>query len=300
MKKSVVLELQQEILSTNCDILSALRKAHVIARKLNLVEFDNWIQGELQGYKKHSEIPDYRSVHGSLQAWNPYRGWIPTMIHSSEMEQTICNQKLGNSLSSLIELYNKNSTGSFEIQFNGEILSALNEMFDVPIEMKFVLKVGAHQLKGIIEHIKDYLLQWTMDLEQAGIMGEGLSFTSEEKSAAQTLSGTINNYYGTTSVINAPVNNSPIVNGNSNTANFNYNDVERIMAELSDALKKEDVSAEDRETITELVEELNDKIKTKKKPGIIKSALIGLKDFLISAGASVAAALIQSNISIFG
>lgn len=300
MKKSVVLELQQEILSTNCDILSALRKAHVIARKLDLVEFDNWIQGELQGYKKHSEIPDYRSVHGSLQAWNPYRGWIPAIIPSSEMEQTICNHKLRDSLSSLIELYNNNSTGSFEIQFNGEILSALNEMFDVPIEMKFVLKVGAHQLKGIIEHIKDYLLQWTMDLEQAGIMGEGLSFTSEEKSAAQTLSGTINNYYGTTSVINAPVNNSPIVNGNSNTANFNYNDVERIMAELSDALKKEDVSAEDRETITELVEEINDKIKTKKKPGIIKSALIGLKDFLISAGASVAAALIQSNISTFG
>jgi len=299
MKKSVVLELQQEILSTNCDILSALRKAHVIARKLNLVEFDSWIQGELQGYKEYSDIPDYRSVHGSLQAWNPYRGWIPTMIPSSEMEQTICNHKLRDSLSSLIELYNKNSTGSFEIQFNGEILSALNKMFDVPIEMKFVLKVGAHQLKGIIEHIKDYLLQWTMDLEQAGIMGEGLSFTKEEKNAAQTLSGTINNYYGNTSVINAPVNNAPIINGNNNSNTFNYNDVERIMRELSEILSQEDISREDNETITELLAEINDKIKSKKKLGIIKSALIGLKDFLISAGANVAAALIQSNLSMF-
>lgn len=31
MKKSIVLELQEEVLSTKCDILNALRKAHVIA-----------------------------------------------------------------------------------------------------------------------------------------------------------------------------------------------------------------------------------------------------------------------------
>ena len=71
------------------------------------------------------------------------------------------------------------------------------------------------------------------------------------------------------------------------------------MSELYEILSQEDISREDNETITELLEEINDKIKSKKKPGIIKSALIGLKDFLISAGANVAAALIQSNLSMF-
>ena len=33
---SIVLELQQEVLKPECDILSALRKAHVIASKLKL------------------------------------------------------------------------------------------------------------------------------------------------------------------------------------------------------------------------------------------------------------------------
>ena len=48
---SVVIELQHELLSSDCDIVSALRKAHIIASKLNLAEFDSWILSELNGYK---------------------------------------------------------------------------------------------------------------------------------------------------------------------------------------------------------------------------------------------------------
>ena len=52
---SLVLELQQEVLKPDCDILIALRKAHVIAIKLRLREFDAWIQSELNGYKTDNE-----------------------------------------------------------------------------------------------------------------------------------------------------------------------------------------------------------------------------------------------------
>ena len=47
---SIVLELQRELLNKNCDILQMLRRAHVIAFKLNLSDFDVWIQNELNGY----------------------------------------------------------------------------------------------------------------------------------------------------------------------------------------------------------------------------------------------------------
>ena len=36
---SIVLELQKDLLDKDCDILQALRKAHVIAVKLHLTEF---------------------------------------------------------------------------------------------------------------------------------------------------------------------------------------------------------------------------------------------------------------------
>ena len=37
----IVLELQRNLISDQCDILSALRKAKVIASKLSLLEFEN-------------------------------------------------------------------------------------------------------------------------------------------------------------------------------------------------------------------------------------------------------------------
>ena len=78
---SIVLELQKDLLDKDCDILQALRKAHVIAVKLHLTEFDTWIQNELNGYKSEDEnFPEYRQMKGTLKAKNPYRGWIPAVI----------------------------------------------------------------------------------------------------------------------------------------------------------------------------------------------------------------------------
>ena len=84
---SIVLDLQQEIISQDCDIVNALRKAHLIAVKLGLEEFDNWILNELNGYSSQKDCPDYRKIHVVLRGFNPYHGWIPTMINDPEFEK---------------------------------------------------------------------------------------------------------------------------------------------------------------------------------------------------------------------
>lgn len=48
--EGIVLELQREALSSNGDILSLLRKAYIIARKLDLKDFEKWVSCELNGY----------------------------------------------------------------------------------------------------------------------------------------------------------------------------------------------------------------------------------------------------------
>ena len=48
----IVLELQKEAMDKNADIESLLRKSYVIARKLKLPEFEEWIQCEQEGYGK--------------------------------------------------------------------------------------------------------------------------------------------------------------------------------------------------------------------------------------------------------
>lgn len=45
---SIVLELQREALSSDSDILALLRKSLLVARKLKLTEFGEWINKELK------------------------------------------------------------------------------------------------------------------------------------------------------------------------------------------------------------------------------------------------------------
>ena len=46
MKVGIVMELQREALEDNISIESLMRKAYLVARKLNLEEFEEWINQE--------------------------------------------------------------------------------------------------------------------------------------------------------------------------------------------------------------------------------------------------------------
>lgn len=295
--KGVVLELQEELISKNCDILTALRKAHVIATKLKLVEFDKWILHELDGYDNENDAPEYRSVRGVLKAFNPYHGWIPIAISNNELETQICVRNIREPISSLIELYNKCGTDGIHITFPGELLKILNRMVDAGFDMQFALFVGPNCLKEILERVQDCLLHWTLQLEEVGIVGEKLSFTSQEKEKAQTIPQNVYKYYGATTVINAPTTSTQIVTGDDNSIAFNYSSGTTAITEIRESLDKEELSQENKYEANELLSEIDSKIKKKKRPGVIKAAFAGLRDFLINVGAGVTVALIESKIN---
>lgn len=293
---SLVLDLQQEILRQDCDVLSALRKAHLIASKLCLKEFDSWIQHELNGYTNctRDEIPEYRLVKGILKGFNPYNGWIPAQCQDDGLEKLICEQKLHQSIGELQDLYRQSKGDSFLYQFPAELASSISSMFDTPIPMQFALHISTHLLISVVDKVKNCLLEWTIRLESEGIIGENMRFEADEKETAQSLSQQINNYYGT--VVNGSISQSQIISGNGNTITYSPEKANRAIEEISQSLGSEHISEEDKASVTELLQEISEKISQSKKPSIIKSAFIGLKDFLLDAGASLTAALVAAKI----
>lgn len=289
---SIVLDLQQEVLKPDCDILNALRKAHLIASKLKLQEFDMWLQSELNGYsyRDQDKIPSYRKVKGTLKAFNPYNGWIPAQCSDDELEKMICEQKLWQPISELQELCQQNAEGTIVLQFPAGQMKAIASMFRTPVPMQFALHISQHLLKSIIELVKNCILEWTIRLESAGILGEGMRFSQEETAMAKKVPQTINNYYGT--VVNGDIKQSQVVSGDHNNVSCNYQQAEDLIQQIKEAIQNEQISDEDRETADELITDVESKVVKQKKPAIIKAALNGLKDFLIGAGANVASALI--------
>ena len=134
MGNGIILQLQSEALDESVDIETLLRKAYLVAYKLNLEDFINWIKSEQNGYS--GNVPPYRLVGGEIKAWNPYNGWIPVVLDNNEFEAILCNRKLGDSISKIIELENK-SESTFHIQYNAEINKALDSLCDFPIPTQY-------------------------------------------------------------------------------------------------------------------------------------------------------------------
>ena len=289
---SLVLDLQQEVMKSDCDILSALRKAHLIAAKLKLTEFDTWIQRELNGYIdcENKDIPDYRNIFGELKGWNPYRGWLPVVFQNEEIESMICRRKLPDSISNIIELY-KSSENLIKLSYPADMNTFINKSCTGFYPTNFVLEISSHLLKSIVDRVGNCLLEWTIKLESDGILGEEMRFNQEETIMAKNVPQQINYYYG--NVVVGDVKESQLVSGNNNTISFHYDQVENLIRQIKDAVEKDPLSKEDRESADELIAEVEAKIASKKNPAVIKAALAGLKDFLIGAGANVAGALIM-------
>ncbi len=285
---SLVLDLQQEVLKLDCDILNALRRAHLIAVKLNLKDFDSWVTAELNGYDNNSDtIPEYRKLQGRLKAWNPYRGWIPVIFQDTEIQNLFCSIPLKYSIGNILELYN-NSDDNIIISYPG-MDKLLNEMSEVPIETYYGFHIHKHVFRSIIENVKNCLLEWTMKLEKEGILGEDMRFNMEETKMAEIIPQQIN-YYGT--VINGDVDKSQVVSGDKNIVSFSYESAFDLITKIKESIESESLSEEDKESAIELIDEAEDKIKNQSKPGTIKAILSGLRDFLIAAGANVTGTLI--------
>ena len=120
----IVIELQHEALKSDFDIMNLLRKAYLVARKLKLQEFEDWVNNELNGYKDLDKIPDYRLLRGEIKAWNPYHGWIPVILQNDN--EDITTHLASDSLANLLNVYENSENKNAILQFNATIIICLN------------------------------------------------------------------------------------------------------------------------------------------------------------------------------
>ena len=291
----IVIELQRNLISDECDVLMVLRKAKIIAKKLNLSDFNLWIERELNGYEDN-EIPTYRKVSGLLRAISPYHGVVPVQIGNNELERKICKQNMPNPISDIINFSNEKDSNHITAYLPGEMQNTLNKLCQTPYDVEFVVFIDKGEMKTIIEAVKNILLNWTLELELKGIVGEGLVFSSEEQKAAKELPPSINNFYGQTNIISAPVENAPLMSGDNNNITINKSIEKEFISEVKKAIDKEKLTDTNKEKALQLLTEISEKIEQKQKSSTIKATYKKLMDFLIGVGASVAAELIKSTI----
>lgn len=180
---ALVPELVNAAVDASVSLSDLLRRALVIARRLAVPELVEWISGELNGYQS-GEVPGYRRIRGQLKAENPMRGYIPFMP-DPKVAELLSDFSVRQSVPELIELLQ--STTGIYCHFPPEIEHTLMNMMQASngVAMRPVLSFSKVQVQGILEKVRSQVLEWALDLESKGVLGEGMSFSKEEKQMIQ-------------------------------------------------------------------------------------------------------------------
>lgn len=247
MANSPVLELQALASDPDTDIVALLMKAKMIAVKLGLEGVKGWIEHELNGYPTIASAPEYRTGHGQLKAYNPFNGWIPVDLGniSAKIMRKFTTYTLTESIASMIRA--EGTKGNIRLPIPLEMAEMLYHNQDSRPETCWFFSSG--KCSHIVTTVRNKILDWSLELEKQGIMGEGLLFTQAEKEVAPM---TVNN----TNIFNGAVNNAGSI-GAGNTGDINQNNSITVgdFNSLEKQLKEWGVSEADITTLHQAIQE---------------------------------------------
>ena len=193
----IVLQLQELAASGDASVSELLRKARIVASKLKLDEFNDWLQHELHGYPPDANLPEYRIFFGDLRAHNPMNGILMPVRFNVELTEALSRIRCRQSIGSLEDVL-KGASNGLQVPLSPRDLEFVHGLMDEDAR-EWVMpfrRVSPTQLSAILDRVRSIILDWSLQLESQGIVGDGMTFSEEEKQRATTQSVHINNFQG--------------------------------------------------------------------------------------------------------
>ena len=177
---SLIHSIQEEAISPKSSVTRLINMAKLAATKLGQDEFAAWCQKELEGYETLDGMPEYRWVTGKVEGYNPVQGrWQPVFVPDPEMATAIGRRSVGTSLPALESLLQEQSSGELSMSLSPKTEAALLKGIGETVELSF--HFGRSSITHIVETVRTTILNWTIELEKKGILGDGVTFSPSEK-----------------------------------------------------------------------------------------------------------------------
>lgn len=184
---SLILKLQRLAADSSTSVAELLRKSRVVATKLDLEEFNQFLQHELHGYPPEIDVPRYRIVRGDIRAFNPYNGHhVPVRFGAAitdKLSTTHNRQSVGQ-----LEDVLRAGGDRIECPFSESTMESIREMLG-PADREWLhptRHLASTQVSGILDAVRNTVLDWSLQLEKEGILGDGHTFSDEERERASS------------------------------------------------------------------------------------------------------------------
>lgn len=180
----IVEQIQHALLDPARSLTEILPMADMVARKLGLREHQAWMALELVGYGPGDIVPAYRWATGRIEGYNPRLGW-QGVIWTEKDAQFVANMSRVPIGTPIIEMErdSKNARGHFAFEYDAEHAARLSHSLNFPSQVR--LAIPREFATRVVRAVRDRLTTWTIELEYAGILGERLNFSLQDRQRAE-------------------------------------------------------------------------------------------------------------------
>ncbi|MBU0824283.1 MAG: hypothetical protein KKA44_14205 [Alphaproteobacteria bacterium] len=189
----LVEEIQTKVLDKSVGTTELLRMVKLAAVKLKLDDTVAWVDCELKGYEGETGLPDYRKTTGELKCHNPLRGPMP-VYGDAENIRKLSERNILQPISDVEELA-ANAGGEAWGKLPQSVIDVINASSGGP-PMDYYVHIPNLVFQNISQQVRNLILDWAIEMEKAGVLGDGMKFSSEEQKKAEEAAQnvTIHNY----------------------------------------------------------------------------------------------------------
>lgn len=184
----------------------------IAAVKLQLPEVEAWVQSEIHGYRNGE--PSYRQLTGEPKSLDELRNkWV--VVSHQPYYELLKRARVPHGMA-MLEHY---LDASAPDEMFGLALPAAAAVASIGLN-RVVTFLTRGQIVSILETVRDKVLDWALELERNGIVGEGMTFDMEEKKAAHkssvihigTMTGSIGDHNSIGNIIGGNLNMQEVSN----------------------------------------------------------------------------------------
>lgn len=118
----------------------------------------------------------------------------PLLFEDPAMGEAVSVRCSTQPLPEIEDLVTRGTSSTFQMPFAEAVRKELSKGFEYETQVSLFTDKAA--LVGVLEAVRTIVLNWSLKLEEDGVVGENMSFTDKEKVAASAVPQNVNNFYG--------------------------------------------------------------------------------------------------------